>query len=58
MVRWIALIAVAFFGGNYIQRVVENHGVDVWIARGAGVATVAVIALIGYLLFLRPASEN
>ena len=57
MLRWIVLIAVAFLGGKFIQDIVTNHDIDVWIARGAGILTVAIIALIGYVLFLKPVGE-
>ena len=58
MFRWIAVIAIAFFGGNYVQRLLGNHGVDVWVARGSAIAIVALIALVGYFLFLRPVPEK
>ena len=57
MLRWIVLIAAAFLGGKFIQDIVTNHDIDVWIARGAGILTVAMITLIGYVLFLKPVGE-
>lgn len=58
MLRWILLIAVAFLGGNFIQQMFTNHGVDVWVARGTGVMAVGLITLIGYFLFLKPLPEK
>ena len=57
MLGWFLLIAVAFLGGKFIQDIVTNHNVDIWIARGAGILTVAMITLIGYVLFLKPVGE-
>lgn len=52
-VKWIILIVVSVAIGSFIDNILENTEINVWLARAAGALVTAIGALILYSLLIK-----
>ncbi|MBY7141759.1 hypothetical protein KFZ56_01350 [Virgibacillus sp. NKC19-3] len=51
--RWLLLLLVAVGIGSFVNMIMENIDINIWIARAAGCLVSAVVGLIFYKYFNR-----